>query len=317
MAVGQGFLSTAGIKAETAWGEAWAAVDKAIPFLTESIVSNYDRNVDNSLVGKAGVRSIVKGVNMVAGDIVTYLDYDLNHSIMLKAAMGGLAGGVYSLTNTLQASGNYFRAEFDKQVSRYRASGLKVNSMVLTSTAGADSYVNATFSCIGKSLVRVATAFPSISISAQRNVMHSDLTFRIADKADALAPGDAIGINQWTLTLNNNLQADAKDNTSAYILEPLRNGMREVTLALVVPRYTSDAFQDWKDADTVLQADLTFTDGVNTIKIEIPELKIQEGADANIGGAEMIPLNITMRALRNSSGVIMAGITDEFAITLT
>jgi len=318
MSLGQGFLSTAGIKAETSWGEAWAAVDTAIPYLNESLVSTYDRSADVSLLGSAGMAQDEATIQNVSGDISFYLDYELNHGIILKAALGAESSDVYTLTDTLQASGNMFRIEFDKSVSRWRAAGCKVNNLTLSSAAGADNFLTATASLVAKSLSRSSDSFPAITVSGQTNILHSHLTFRLADKADALDSGDEMGVSSVNLSINNNLQADAKDSSSSSaILEPVRNGFRETMFDVELPRYTADTIQDWKDNDTILQADLTYTNGVNTLLIEIPELKIMGGVDANIGGAEVIPLTVNMKAMRNSSDSIMSAITDEVRITLT
>jgi len=315
MATGKGVLTQCGISTPASWGASWAAVDTAIPFDEEGIEEAIEVLEDAALEGKAGKRAPDQGLIKIAGSLSGDLDY-YNWGSLIKAAMGAESGGVYTLSDELD---EMRRIEFDKGVSRHRLDSFKVEQMIISGEKG--KILRIQFDIVGHQASRSATAFPSISCTNRSRVKYSvsstNSLIRIANQDDALAAGDAVGWESFKLTLKNNLNPDDATNESPYALEPVRDGFREVSLDIKIPRYTADTYNTWKTTPTLLQADLYFTDGTKTFKIEIPELKILNGFDMNIPGPGVIVQEGTLGCYRNLNNTPMAAITDEFRITIT
>ena len=147
--------------------------------------------------------------------------------------------------------------------------------------------------------------------------MFSDLEFKIAAQASALAGESEKGIGSFELNLSNSLALDQFDNRATTILEPERNGMREVKFSFKVPRYEADTYLDWRDGDTALHAYLKFTSGNYLFDIHIPDLKIDK-VDAAIGGPGLIEQNIECTCHRDPGSVSASyTVTDEFEIDVT
>ncbi len=118
----------------------------------------------------------------------------------------------------------------------------------------------------------------------------------------ALDSDDNICISDFTITINNNLQAnDQTACTGLYREEPARGGMREVTGSFTLPRYEADTIFTWKDAETTLMGELsisgsTLTNEARNMKIFINSLKITK-ASAPVAGAGVITQTFEFVAL--------------------
>ena len=130
----------------------------------------------------------------------------------------------------------------------------------------------------------------------------NQMTFRIGDHSDALGDGDRVCISSFELSLNNNLTSDeqaspcAENSDAKTQIQPVRNGFREVTLSIEMPRYNADTFQTWKAANTALQSDIIFTDGTSSFKIFLPNLEIIDSGAA-LAGAGAVKQTVTFKAL--------------------
>jgi hypothetical protein len=131
--------------------------------------------------------------------------------------------------------------------------------------------------------------------------MFDQLTFRVGDLTDALGSGDDTSINNFTLTLNNNLATDHHYNvTTGEILEAKRNGRRDVTFSFTLPRYEADTYIAFRDNDTKLQANLSFTDGTYTNQIYLTTAKITD-IEANIADGSIVSHTVTMKCFRRDT----------------
>ena len=191
--------------------------------------------------------------------------------------------------------------------------------MVIGGTKGESLKISVDLLC--RKLERSATAFPGLSISNYSRIVFTNTSstsrIRVGNQDDALASGDEMCFESFSLELDNMLKGDDYCNQQRYALEPLRNGKRDVRLTLRLPRYSADTFQDWKANGTLLQADFYFTDGTKTWLLEVPEFKIFEGFEANIGGPEVLFQEGIGQCFINTSNTPMTAISDEFRITIT
>jgi len=312
MGTGIGVLSKMGIGAITSWNPAYSAVTVPVPLTSENIVANWQRIDWQSLVGYAGKYASQQGPLLVRGETAHDLDY-YNFGALIKAAMGAESSGTYTITDQLNASGNYLRMEFDKGVSRWRVPSCKINKMVIEGKANEGLKIS--FEHICASLDRSATAHPTLSYSGTTRVRFRDCSaFMIGDLSDALSGSDAMCVQEFKLTLERNLtEPDWSSNSPIYALEPQINGFRTATLEITLGRYTADTWVDWMDANTNLQCEASFASGGKTFQFDIPQMAIVD-APHNIGDPSVLRPKITMECYLNSTNTPMSTISKEVQI---
>jgi hypothetical protein len=305
MADSTGILAAMGIKDLGSWGASWVAVDEKIPVETEGLTQAYTRIADESLTGSAGRTASDQGVQMVQGPTNHVLDYN-NYDTIFEMVFGTKSTRTFTLSDDLVAK--WVGIELDKQVSRWRFWACKATKLVLSGEA--DQHVKAVVDWIARDIDRAATAFPLNDTDlpgARTKVRFEDLDFWIADHADAIAAGDRVRISSFELEVDKVLVPDDYASKSGTLLdekkplEPIPNGFRVVNFKITIPRYDADTFQDWSDDDEPLQAKMTFTRGGETFVVDLPDLRIVEGPNANIGGAERLQQEISFEVYKPGS----------------
>ena len=300
-----GILSKFGIKDVAAWTTAYAAVDELIPFDTETIIQNFTRLPDESLVGSAGRAPSSQGVQALAGQSVHRLDYN-NFDTIFEHGFGAVAGRVFTFTDDTLLK--YLWLEVEKTTSRWRMGASKITKMVIAGEK--DGIVMLTVDWLCRDIDRSATAFPGISTPGARNLVRfEDLQIRFETIASgAPGAGDEKRIESFELELDRVLVEDDYGSKSAtageekFPIEPVPNGFRVNSFKIKLPRYSTDAdFSTWKDADTPIQADLTFTRGGETLVIDLPDLRITEGFDPPVSGPERLQMEGSMEAYKPAS----------------
>ncbi|MFH2012516.1 MAG: phage tail tube protein [Pseudomonadota bacterium] len=325
MTLGRGFEGIIGVKKEAVYGTV-VQVDEALPFVSENYALEIEKHIDEVLRGKAGRGTTTAGNNKFSGTIpakLTYEDLDLLIAIAMGAAgtpavNGALYDNTYSLAENL---GYSFVSAIYKGVSVWEFAGNKVNTMKISGEA--NKPLDIEFGVNAKSFdLSSVTNTPAVLTAldtedAAPKIMFSDLEFKIAAQASALSGESEKGIGSFDLNLENNMAVDQFDNRALTILEPQRNGFREVTFSFKVPRYEADTYLDWRDADTALHCYLKFTNGNYRFDIHIPKLKIDK-VDAAIGGPGLVEQNIECTCFRDP-GSLSSSFTleDEFEIEVT
>jgi len=325
MTIGKGFEGILGVKKETTYGTA-VEVDEAIPFVSESFGNEIEKHVDEVLRGKAGAGATIAGNKTYPFTLpckLTYEDLDLLIAIAMGAAgtpsaNGSLYDNTYSLAENLSYA---FTAAIYKGVSVWEFAGCKIDTMKISGEA--NKPLDIEFGGAAKvldldSATNTTAVLQALSTEdAASKIMMSDLEFKIAAQADALSGETEKGISSFELTLNNNLALDQFDNRTQTILEPQRNGFREVKLTFKVPRYEADTYLDWRDGDTALHAYLKFTGGDYLFDIHVPKLKIDK-AEAAVSGPGLIEQVIECTCFRDPGSVSASfTLTDEFEIDVT
>lgn len=325
MTIGKGFEGILGIKKEAAYGTA-IEVTEAIPFVSESFMNDIEKHVDEVLRGKAGAGATIAGNKSYPFTMpckLTYEDLDLLIAIAMGAAGApGANGDLYDNTYSLAENLSYsFTAAVYKGVSVWEFAGCKVDTMKIAGEA--NKPLDIEFGGAAKALDLDSATNTSGVLTAltteddASKIMMSDLEFKIAAQATALAGESEKGIGSFELTLNNSLALDQFDNRAQTILEPQRNGFREVKLTFTVPRYEADTYLDWRDGDTALHAYLKFTSGNYMFDIHIPKLKVDK-AEAQVSGPGLIEQSIECTCFRDPGSVSASfTVTDEFEIDVT
>ena len=325
MTIGKGFEGILGVVKQDAWGTI-LEVTEAIPFVSEAFGREIEKHADEVLRGKAGAGASIAGNKTFPFTIpckLTYEDLDLLIAIAMGAAgTPGANEALYDNTYALAENLSYFfTAAVYKGVSVWEYAGCKLDTMKISGEA--NKPLDIEFGGVSKDLARDSATNTSgvlIALStedAAAKIMFSDLEFKIAAQGDALAGESEKGIHSFELSLANNMALDQFDNTGLVILEPQRNGKREIKLSFAVPRYEADTYLDWRDADTPLHAYLKFTSGNYLFDIHLPEIKIDK-ADAPVGGPGLIEQSIECTCSRDPGSVSESfTLTDEMEIDVT
>lgn len=318
MSVGQGIASRCALGVESSFGTA-VAVTELLPFTSESINRAIQQLEAQYLDGLAGRKNLKNSVVSVLGDMECELIWDeeagdpIGIERLLRGALGASARDAATGLNqykTATAVGDSYTICFNKQVSNWEIVSAKINTLTINGESGGKGMISTEL--IGYDLLRTGDGGITNAIAAvtglgpttqPENVAFDDLVFRIGDQADALAAGDQYKIDNFELVVNNNLiepqfsTVDSAHTNNLLTLEPLRNGQREINLALTLPRYDSDQLFTWLNSATALQADLKFTSGSYQFNILLPNIRMIGDPTAQIGGAELIKPEINLMAL--------------------
>lgn len=308
-----GIAVLAGADAEAKWALGYSAPTIQVPFLTESLTPSIDQLEDLSLTGQASNPPPDPGGRLVAGETTHVLDYN-NYGELIKGIMGAEAAGVYTM---LAALDEVFYLEIDKDIERWRIGPAMISK--LTIRGNQNALTEATIQWVAKWRTRVATAFPALSVNTQNRLRHSDLTFRIADLGDAIAAGDAMGISGYELEIERSMIDDDRDSESGQdIIVPIEDGFPMVRLNLNFSRYNSTTKQlvDWYEAATPLQADFLYSRSGETMKLELPNLRAEEGFGAPIEGPGPVRLEGRLGAYASLAGNPMY-VGNQLRITIT
>lgn len=325
MSTAQGFANILGIKKEAAYGTA-VAVTEALPFVSEDFGNDIEKIADEVLRGKAGAGEYKKGNKAYPFSLplrMTYEDCDLPVALGLGTAGAPQAnGGLYDNTYSLAADiTNSATMALWKGVSVWEFAGCKVNTLKLSGTANKPLKLDV--GGVGKILSRASGLNTSVVLQALDTedaagvIMFSDLEFKIAAQASALSGVTALGVNAFDLLVDNKLKLNDYDNRALTILEPLRNGLREVKFNVTVPRYEADTYLDWRDNDTKLHAWLKFTSGSYLWEIDLARIKVDD-VKAPTSGPGLISQTVSFTVFRDPGSLSASfTFTDELQVRVT
>jgi len=325
MSTGVGVKSYMAIGKETTFGTGVAVTNK-IPLLSEGITPNYERIPSDWLAGKAGQLADDQGPQSITGPTDIVLCYDqkdttfVGSDMPLALAMGTVTWAAGTATNQLtlaESPATFATMAFEKTVGIHEITGCIPNGF--TSKGSPKDKVTATLPWIGYNYLITGTtnnsaSFTGLATAIPNKLIHNDLVVRMAtDFSDALAVGDKIAISEWVLNYDSKLSdpefatplnaASAPYQTSGVLtMQPERNGFRNVTLELTIPRYAANTWLTAYQADSPIQADFTFTGSATEhLYIYFPYMKIIEFPTANISGPGIIPLKIKLQCFRGAS----------------
>lgn len=325
MPTAQGFANILGIKKEAVYGTA-VAVTEALPFVSEDFGNDIEKIADEVLRGKAGAGVYRKGNRSYPFTVpmeLTYEDCDLLIAMALGAAGGPVVNGaLFDNTYDLAAEISHSATmALWKGVSVWEFAGCKVNTFKLSGTANKPLKFEP--SGVAQTLSRASELNTSGVLQAldtedvAGKIMFSDLEFKIAAQGTELSGVTELGVSAFDLSFDNKLKTDDFDNRALTILEPKRNGIREVKLNITVPRYEADTYFDWRDNDTKLHGWLKFTSGNYLFEVRFPLAKIND-VKAPTSGPGLLSQTVEMTLFRDPGSVSATyAFTDELQIGVT
>ncbi|NOY60300.1 MAG: hypothetical protein GXO75_15430 [Calditrichaeota bacterium] len=319
--MGQGFTTRAAIAKQSAFATA-VSVNCVLPFNSESIKRVRPLMDRAYLSGISGFKKpkfpIQRAEGAISGEAV-YDEIATDQIGWEHIVMGALGSGAYDATNLLNrytvadSLPSFTVALLKRSGIVWETVGAKINSLEISGSA-ADQILTWNADVIGGKLLvtgdsgitNTSTTFAGLTpANVPTPLLFSDLDFKLADTADALASGDKLNISEFTLTISNNLEdpkyatPDASTHTdSSMPIEPKRNGLREVTLQVTFPRYDTESWIQALASATTYQAQMTFSNGSYTFTIYLPTLVVQEPT-AEVGGPEIFGQTVTFKAFYN------------------
>lgn len=316
MAESVGALSILGAGAEVTWNTP-VIVTQRVPFMNPDAINEvFEHLADMSLEGDPNPRRPDQGMKTIPVTFQTYWRYTLNQLLLTQffGQRSGVGPFTYTLLNSVQ--GISCTLALEQEVSVIELAGYKSDQIVITANPTQQFMIEYTGS--GGDIDRASATNTSAVLAAltdtDENILFTDMTFRIADTADALAGGDALGIEDLSITIQRNLRMDQHSNQGRTILEQVGNGFFTGALNFTIPRYTANTYKTFQTAHTTLQADITLTDGTNTKTILMPEIKIVDAPPVS-GGQELFNVPIQCSLHRRMDNAVMTSVDAMIEIT--
>lgn len=305
---GAGILGQFGLRARSGWDQPYALPLMHLPFLRETLTANHERIEDESLGGGGAMLPSAQGNQVIQGETEHNMNYETLPEL-LASAMGILAvgpPGVIDIIDLLADSAwtTYWALTFPKGgVANHRFWPAMTHKFTLSGEHG--GLLKLTVGWAARQFE--SAAFAAMTAPAADNKIKFDQgVFRVRDHGGAIGVGDSQNIDSFEVSFERGMKLDdyaTHATLPQQPLEPLENAFRATALKITLPRYAADTFIGWRAANTPLQADLTFTgSGTKSLMVQLPELRITEGFDANVGGPDVLRLEGTMSAYRSSAG---------------
>lgn len=323
-----GIKTIMGVAKESTYATTPVDATDRVPLLSENIDFQYQNADHDYLYGGAGTPQIERIFEPVAGPMEAYVPYTaksgsqfVSASLLIALAMGtvtwdaGQGSNKITFKDDIDTFGTYAWNKFLETGDVMEAISMFINSFTLS--CASDAALKMSLESQGYDLGRQSgttqnqySELQALPSDVPNLILLRHFIFRVGDQAGALADGDRIGINSFTITVNNNLTEPTQstiDNASSHTdamhpIQPVRNGFREVTLEVTIPRYSSDTLFDHITAEDDLQADLLATHPSTSEEFDIifPHLKLED-VNAPIEGPGASQITAKFRALRRNS----------------
>jgi len=300
----KGFNCAAEIVPEVAYGTLATGTEKALRIVDETLTRQFPL-LDSMVKRGTGAERLptVKDTESASGMVKVEADYHNIHEILLHALGTYTAGPPKEYEPAADITASY-SVVIDRGVTRFQYTGGMIEELrILGDAATSRIFLEADW--IFQKGATSATALAGAALTSSTLMKMSELTFRIGTTADALASGDALALSSFVLRIKNNWKIDFASG-SAYMIQPIRDTLREVTLSIMAPRYSSDdeiaAIMTAVTGDSVLQADFTW-DGPDTdsLLIELPEMKTAAPPALNIQSHAVIPFSMDFNCFKNEN----------------
>lgn len=302
--VAHGYQSIMGVGTEVTPGTP-VVVTQKVPFISESIKSQFNHVQDNSLCGPAARPKSQQGTLISEGGFELHFRYQLAQLILQHFFGSYLVDtpvvGTHTYSLDPSIDGDALTLAIEKVVSVWEHTGYKISELTISGSPTDGIMIEVDGFAVNTDLASVTNTSATLEALAGPGdfMLFQDMTLRIGDHADALTAADEIDISSFEININRNLEPTEVNSPNR--LEALENDFRETTFEFSIPRYCANDFINFHTNHTCLQAELVFTDGTNTKTIRMPNLIITE-FDADVSGPEFVELPISMTAHPDQAG---------------
>jgi hypothetical protein len=299
-----GYLSKCGVGKESVYGVP-VLVTQCAAMISENITDDFTQLPDLTLQGRASGRQPDQGMQPIKGDLVLAWRY-VPQDLILEQWFGSLASGIY--TPLLSVQGKGLTIAFWKRQSVWELSGCKISKLVF---AGTTTGVKLTASLMATGITRssvlnTAAVLDALPLNTADTVLFTDLRLRHGERSGPLGSEDEYGVSDFTLTLDRPMD-EQFTNQGRQAIEMLENNVRTTTLAFKVPRYDSDQFYTWRDAQARLQTEFYFSGGSHSKKILLPQVTMATVKSA-IAGPAPLPVDVTTQIKEAEDALVSTAI---------
>ena len=317
--IGKGFMAEAVLVPEVVatFGTLEASGQLAFRFVSASETNDYKDLLDNTLYGYgASARHGEADRELHTVTVVLRADYDNTVTFL-----NGVTGHAAADMTPVAENALIYSLVIDKVVERFQYTGGVIEELRIIGNADT-SVIMIEADFIFAKLTKASAAIPAASLTASTFLKMQDATFRIGTMADALTAGDALAITDFTIRIKNNFLIKW-GSASQYIIVPIREKPREVYLDITASRYDDSAeiaaIGTAMTGNSILQADLTISDGVSTNNFlaQFAELYPTPNTRLNppVGDAGPLTFSASFQAFYNlNNGTLMATVTEDIRI---
>lgn len=311
----KGFTGNVVLVVESSWNTLAGSGQVAIPMESETLMAT-PKFIENDVkIGNTHTRKAnTLDVEDIAGTVVSRLDYN-NMGRILTQAIGTPTSTTYSPAEEITNSTSLI---IDRTVDRLQYTGGVIEELRIMGNV-ADNVCKIEADWVFAKRTRSTDAILSASLTASTYALMSEMALRIGDIGDALAAGDTIGVNDFTLRIKHNLDL-VRTSGSAYLIAPIRKIPRETSLEFTLP-YLSDTGVSATiaaaiRAHSILQATLTWDGpGSDAITISLAEMYSQEHDNLNIPDSNTVPFKVKLNAYKNVlNTTLMATVAEEMLL---
>lgn len=305
MAVTHGFQSILGVGSEVTFGTPVVATQR-VCYIEESLDETFTEILDNALCGTAARMIGQQGTGIVEGGF-SYPWRAETGDLVLSRFFGtytvdspSVGRNTFSLDPSIDGDG--LTVAIDKTVDVFEFAGYKTSMLTITGNPS-DGIIIASegfAQSLNPDSVINDTAVLEALPEKGNLILFQDLTFRIADLADALQASDAIDVSEMSIEINRNLEPI--EVNSRRRTEALENAFRESMLTFTIPQMQDMYFIDAHRNHTPLQADMVIVNGANVKTIRLPLLIVTDYS-ANISGPEFVPVEVTCQIIPDPDGL--------------
>ncbi len=313
---GKGFTSGLVLASEAVAFGTLGTTGIAVPFISETLTAKPDYVPHDIKIGKgASAYPSIVGNTDVDGTIVCKVDYDNMARFFIQTT--GDAATLFVPADEVTQSTSVI---VNRNVERLQYTGGVIEEMrIMGSIDNNNSLIMMESDWFFQKRTVSSDAILSASLTSSTYAKMSELVFRIGTQADELAAVDAIAIQNFVIRFKNNFKI-VRGSGSAFIVQPVRDLPREVTLDITVSNYSDTgtallAIVAALRAHSALAADFTFTASAGSITITIPELYPMDLDNMPIADDKILSFPVKLRAYKNTSA-IMATTTEEIAFAL-
>jgi len=265
---------------------------------------------DSSFYGVAFKDLPQKGVYMVNGGVTA--NCELNSlAVLLEAAIGNHSAGVSAFA---EGTANTKKLSLGRKdgVTYKQYANVYVKSLKLSSTPDNLFMVEPEFIGVTAEVRDSLANWPANVALADEAFTFHEMSgsgyFRVADQADALAAGDHIQINDFSIDIVTGF--DEEHYNSYEILTPVFGQVRpEVNASFRISKHDADTFLSYRDNMTKLQASiLIYKSATKQIQIDIPNFII----DTELTDDDLVKQEVTLKIGRNGVGTTYANSNFSF-----
>jgi hypothetical protein len=274
---------------ELAWqiqpSTTYAATAMNLIDFTDGIINQgFDPIENDGIVGVGFNNTPLQGLRHVGGSYNINLDPN-TIPILLEAALGRKSTNVYDFNGSHNV--NMSIAELNA-LNCIQYASCYCKSLKLSGSKGGLIKVDTDLFSIGAQSRGATSGFPTPTISPSLPMTFQELGgatgyFRIGDQSNALVSGDNIKVESFNIDIVSGFEESFANENDAPTPDALGSliptwGMVQpgVKFGFKVPKYITEQFQTWGDANTALQAELYFyKSATSSILVRLPNLVIK------------------------------------------